>query len=279
MYNSYLNDLNDEDNYQSFLFKIPLEDDCKPNLIIDNEKINNKIENENENGNKELKTECIKTEQSSNQRKEEVILDENKNKEKEEEKEANKKCFLGRKKKDSNEIGKHNKYSEDNIIKKIKSHLLTILLKFINIVINKIYQGNIGHGIYQKQLLKINQNQVVISKNNKQFLNKTLKDIFSDKISTKYSTFSVSHNRELINNLLNEADEEKRIKLNKLFNLTFIDCLKHFRGSEVIEELHGLDSLESVLKKFGDDKEYLDTFKHYCFKFEEVIQNKKNRSK
>ena len=146
-------------------------------------------------------------------------------------------------------------------------------------MINKIYQGNIGHGIFQKQLLKINQNQVVISKNNKQFLNKTLKDIFSDKISTKYSTFSVSHNRELINNLLNEADEEKRIKLNKLFNLTFIDCLKHFRGSEVIEELHGLDYLESVLKKFGDDKEYLDTFKLYCFKFEEVIQNKKNRSK
>ena len=114
MYNSYLNDLNDEDNYQSFLFKIPLEDDYKSNLIIDNEKINNKIENENENGNKELKTECIKTEQSSNQRKEEVILDENKNKEKE----ANKKCLLGRKKKTSNEPGKHNKYSEDNIIKK-----------------------------------------------------------------------------------------------------------------------------------------------------------------
>ena len=75
MYNSYLNDLNDDENYQSFLFKIPLDDDYKPNLIIDNEKINNKIENENGNGNKEIKIECIKTEQSSNQRKEEVILD------------------------------------------------------------------------------------------------------------------------------------------------------------------------------------------------------------
>ena len=277
MYNSYLNDLNDDENYQSFLFKIPLDDDYKPNLIIDNEKINNKIENENGNGNKEIKIECIKTEQSSNQRKEEVILDVKKGKKKENGKEANKKSLLGRKKKGSNETGNHNKYSEDNVIKKIKTHLLTILYKFINDVIKKVYNGNIGHGILQKQLLKINQNQVIVSKNNKQFLNKTLKDIFSEDISTKYSTYSLSHNKELIKNLLNETDEEKRIKLNKLFNLTFIECLRHFRGSEFIEELRGLDSLESVLKKFENDKDYLDEFNGYCFKFEEVIQKKKNR--
>ena len=275
MYNSYLNDLNDDENYQSFLFKIPLDDDYKPNLIIDNEKINNKIENGN--GNKEIKIECIKTEQSSNQRKEEVILDVKKGKKKENGKEANKKSLLGRKKKGSNEIGIHNKYSEDNIIKKIKTLLLTILYNYINDVINKIYNGNIGYGIFQKQLKKINQNQVIVSKNNKQFLNRTLKDIFSDHISTKYSTYSSSHNKELIKNLLNETDEEKRIKLNKLFNLTFIECLRHFRGSEFIEELRGLDSLESVLKKFEDDKDYLDEFNGYCFKFEEVIQKKKNR--
>ena len=277
MYNSYLNDLNDDENYQSFLFKIPLDDDHKPNLIIDNEKINNKIENENGNGNKEIKIECIKTEQSSNQRKEEVILDVKKGKKKENGKEENKKSLLGRKKKGSNETGNHNKYSEDNVIKKIKAHLLTILYKFINDVIKKVYNGNIGHGIFQKQLLKINQNQVIVSKNNKQFLNKTLKDIFSEDISTKYSTHSLSHNKELIKNLLNETDEEKRIKLNKLFNLTFIECLRHFRGSEFIEELRGLDSLESVLKKFENDKVYLDEFNGYCFKFEEVIQKKKNR--
>jgi len=277
MYNSYLNDLNDDENYQSFLFKIPLDDDYKPNLIIDNEKINNKIENENGNGNKEIKIECIKTEQSSNQRKEEVILDVKKGKKKENGKEVNKKSLLGRKKKGSNETGNHNKYSEDNVIKKIKAHLLTILYKFINDVIKKVYNGNIGHGIFQKQLLKINQNQVIVSKNNKQFLNKTLKDIFSEDISTKYSTHSLSHNKELIKNLLNETDEEKRIKLNKLFNLTFIECLRHFRGSEFIEELRGLDSLESVLKKFENDKVYLDEFNGYCFKFEEVIQKKKNR--
>ena len=271
MFNSYLNDLNDDDNFQSLTIKIPFDDDFKPNLIIDNEKINN-IEKEN----KEIKIECIKTEQSSNQRKEEVISEENKDNLKK--KETNKKSLLGRKKKDSNETGKHNKFTPDNIIKKIKGSLLIILLKFINSKINKIYNGNIGHGIFQKQLMKINQNQVIISKNNKQFLNKTLKEIFSDDISTKYSSFSISHNRDLIKNLLNEADEEKRIKLNKLFNLTFIECLKHFRGSIIIEELHGLDSMDTMIKKFEDDKEYLREFKFYCCHFEKIIQNKKNRS-
>ena len=91
MYNSYLNDLNDDENYQSFLLKIPLDDDYKPNLIIDNEKINNKIENGN--GNKEIKIECIKTEQSSNQRKEEVILDAKKEKKKKMEKKQIKKVY------------------------------------------------------------------------------------------------------------------------------------------------------------------------------------------
>ena len=85
-------------------------------------------------------------------------MDENKDNEKEKEKETNKKYFLRRKKKDSNETGKHNKYSEDNIIKKIKGSLLIVLYKFINVMINKIYNANNGHGIFQKQLLKINQN-------------------------------------------------------------------------------------------------------------------------
>lgn len=260
MYNSYLNE--DDYNNQNCLFRIPLDDDFKPNCIIGDEKVNN------ENENKVIKIECVKTEQSSNQ-KEEVILDKDKEKEK--------KCLLGRKKKNSNEKGKHNKFSADNIIKKIKSTLLIILYKYINFEINKIYNGNIGHGIFQKQLMKINQNQIITSKNNKQFLNKTLKEIFSDDISSKYSSFSVSHNRDLIQALLKENDEEKRIKFEKLFNLTFIDCLNHYTGNVVTEELHGLSSLSSTLKKFEDDKEYMEAFKYYCYNFEEVIQKIKNR--
>ena len=220
---------------------------------------------------KPAKIECMETSGSLNQRKMEFpILDENKY--------DAKKCLLGRKKKNSNIKGKHNKYSGDNIIKKIKSNLLKNLAKFINMKICKIYNNNIGYGISQKQLLKMNQGQVVNSKDNKLFMNKTLKEIFSEDISTKYISYSISHNRDLIQELINERDEEKRIKFNKLFNLTFFDCLKHFRGSEHIEELQGLDSLDNILEKFEGDEEYLHSFKYYSFNFEEILKRKRNRN-
>ena len=176
---------------------------------------------------KPVKIECMETFEILNQRKMKLpFSDENKYKQKT--------ILLGRKKKNSNIKGNHNKFSGDNIIKKIKSNLLIRLAKFINIKIRKIYNNNIGYGIFQKQLLKMNQRQIVNSKDNKLFIFKTLKEIFSDDISTKYVSYSITHNKDLIQELINERDEEKRIKFNKLFNLTFFDCLKHFRGNSLI---------------------------------------------
>ena len=68
-----------------------------------------------------------------------------------------KKRFLGRKKKNSNEIGEHSRYSKDNIIRKIKTLLLHYLKIFINSKIYKVYDGNIKEGIFIKQLKIINQ--------------------------------------------------------------------------------------------------------------------------
>ena len=191
--------------------------------------------------------------------------------------EPKEKALLGRKKKNSKIKGKHNKYSGDNIIKKIKSNLLANLAKLINIRIRKIYNNNIGEGITKKQLLKMNQGQVVNTKDNVLFLNKTLKEIFSHDISTKYLSYSISHNRDLIRELINDIDEEKRSKFKKLFNLTFLDCLKHFRGNVYIEELQGLESLDIFLEKFEDDEEYLHLFKYYILNLEEILKRKRNR--
>ena len=156
---------------------------------------------------------------------------------------------LGRKRKNSNKKGIHNKYSEDNIIRKIKSNLLKILLKFINNFIYKEYEGNIGKGIFQKKLLKMNQKQILDSKDNKNFLVKNLGLIFSNDISGKYSSGELEFNKNLIKELLNEYDEKKRKKFTNLFDLTFLDCLLHFRGDKKIELLQGLETLEDICKK------------------------------
>lgn len=179
--------------------------------------------------------------------------------------------LLGRKKKK-----KHSKYSTDNIIRKIKSYFLIYLLNFINKLIDNKYNGNIGQGVLEKQLLKID-NKKFSSKDDKQLLNKTLEIIFSENISGIYQRYNIDHNKVLIMELLKEEDEGKRECFKKLFNLTFIECLKHFRGSEIIEELIGLDSLDNFLNLFEGDKDYQENVKYCINNFEEIIGKKRSQ--
>ena len=121
------------------------------------------------------------------------------------------------------------------------------------------------------------QSQIVNGKNDKKFLKKSLKEIFSDDISSKYTMHPVDHNKNLIENLLNEVDYDKRKIFENLFSLTFIDCLNHFRGSENFDVLQGIEKLDDVCKKFENDDEYLELFKYYIFNFEEIVMNKRTR--
>lgn len=187
--------------------------------------------------------------------------------------------ILGRKRKDSNEVGKHGKDSGDNIIRKIKSCLLNFLLIFINSFIYEKYNGNIGEGKYKKAILKINQQQIINDKNNKIFMKKTLKEIFSNKLSKKFSTFDSEHNKKLIEFLLNESDIEKRKEFQNLFSLTFLDCLNHFSGIKLLSNLKGMKSLNDLCKKFEDDQAYIKSIKYYTFNFEKIIMDKKSRNR
>ena len=64
-----------------------------------------------------------------------------------------------------------------------------------------------------------------------------------------------------------------------IFNLTFVQVLKHFRKEIFIEELNGLTRIDEVCENFdnnkGDKEEYKKYFKYFVGKFEEKI-NKKN---
>ena len=190
--------------------------------------------------------------------------------------------FLGRKKKDSSKENRHDKYAKDNIIRKLKTTLLNYLFIFINSAIKNIYNGNIGHGIFIKQLLNINKEDIYSSKFNQRLLNITLEKIFSGTYSTKYKDlYESSHNSDLIKQLLNEEDEKKRKFFKSLFNLTFIDCLKHLRG-EYIEPLQEFISLDNILEKFKEYEDYKDyekEFKYYIFNFEEIIKGSRTKKK
>ena len=188
--------------------------------------------------------------------------------------------LLGRKRLDESKKGRHNKYIDDNVRRKCKHIILENIKNFINNKIEIIYNGKIGQGINIKKLLILNQDKTANDSVafNKDFLKQTIGTIYSGDITNKYTNFPKDHNKNLIKKLLNEQDEAKRNYFNRLFSLTFFDCLEHFRGSKTIEELGGLTKINEALKEYDDDN-YKKCVSQYINNYEYIINNKKPRNR
>ena len=180
-------------------------------------------------------------------------------------------------------VTKHNKYADDNLRRKCRGILLNIVLEYINEKINAIYEGKIGNGILKKELLPLNQfpkkdNTIEFNKN---LMYKTLKQIFSGDISTKYSYYLLDHNKEIIFRLLNDKDEKKRNYFKKLFNIKFIQCVEQFNGKKNYDELQGFKLFNDIKHKYeyiySNEPEYIDKLEEYLKNFEDIITNKRGR--
>lgn len=197
---------------------------------------------------------------------------------------AKKQCGRKRMREDDDGKGAHNKFSDDNIRRKCKHLVLKHLLEFINKQLKIIYNGKIGNGIFKKKLQIINQSQKFDAtiNFNKSFLDKKLYEIFSQDISRRLTNLPPTYNRILIEQLLNEKDETKKIYFQKLFNLNFLQCLKHFRGEYYIDELWGLKCFnqikDEIKEKYPDDgEEYIQTLEYYLKNYENIIRKKRPR--
>ena len=181
--------------------------------------------------------------------------------------------------KTGNTGGVHNKYSDDNVRRKCKHLVLNSVFKFINDKLSSIYPM-INKGIFTKKLQTINQRQIANAtiEFNKKFLHKKLKDIFSDDISKRYTNFLPDHNKKLINYLVNEEDKEKKEYFTELFNLTFLNCLEHFRGTANYFYLEGLATFEDIKINSEWEDDYSEILSNYLMKYEIIINNKKERS-
>lgn len=185
--------------------------------------------------------------------------------------------MMGRKRKDSPTKGKHNKYSNDNLYRKVKSNLLNILYEFINSKIKEEYKNIPKYNVKKNILRKIEQKQIVNSNIafNQNFLSKTLRKIFSVEISHKYKC-NYNHNENLINYLIDEQNE-KREKFASLFDLTFLDCINHFRGTKYFQELNGMMTYGEFKEKYKDDNDYIKSMDYIVNNYETIIMNKKSR--
>ena len=157
--------------------------------------------------------------------------------------------------------------------------------KFINKKI-KVKYGNIGHGKNKKKLILAKHDQIANSKidYNKEFLYKSLKEIFSVELSGRVKNYDKEHNQILIEKLINEDDMEKREYFKGLFNLTFLECLKYFRGEKnekyvYIEGLKKFNDLvkENKFKKYEDAEDYINYLREFINDYENRLGSRKGR--
>lgn len=173
---------------------------------------------------------------------------------------------------------KENKKSNNRncLIRKTKKIIINTSINYINKIILKVYNGNIGNGLYQKFLRKVNRfennNTKII--HNRELLNKTLKEILSADINGRYTSSPADINREIINKLLKEENEDKRKIFINLFNKTFLDWLMLL--SEPKDELKEI--YEKELEKSTKGKiELLEEIKEFINNYEIEFLNKKPR--
>ena len=187
---------------------------------------------------------------------------------------------------DNNDKKTHNKFSDDNLRKKCKNIVLKSILEFINGKIKEQYNNKIGHGKFKKELKILDQEKKVKSTVSfeKSFLNKTLKEIFSGDISARFYNFPRNYNKLMIESLIKDIDEERRKYFIKLFDITFIDCLRYFREDKEalkIGELTGLKKISAIKEELITEhgNEYFETFIYYLQNFEDIINNKRARKR
>lgn len=189
--------------------------------------------------------------------------------------------LLGRKTKKSGDVGIHNKYSQDNMIRKIKVAIKDALLEHINSRINSIIKNviNLTVTINNKEykvdkLLNIRQNQIkdINVVQNRILLNKQLRYIFSDEIAGRYSNYPKNYNKIIIDKFYEIGIQ----KITCILDLTLLECIKYFRKEKNIINDERYDCLKGLEKKFENlpkelkKQEYED---HYIIDLIELIKN------
>ena len=145
-----------------------------------------------------------------------------------------------------------------------------------------MYGGKIGEGILKKELKIVNhiQKSDASIDFNQDFLKKKLGEIFSESISGRYSNLPSIQNKRIILSLINEKDDNKKKYFTDLFNINFLDCLKHYGGEVYINELGGLNCFENEKEKLKnkypeDGYDYVETLQYYFDNFENILFQQK----
>ena len=189
--------------------------------------------------------------------------------------------------------GNHTRYSDDNIIRKIKTFFGKSLHKFIN--------QNLKNENFKKLEIAINKD---LKKDfNLKLFKMTIKEIYSkSNISDKYRYEEQNKNENLIKEIYSKNEETSVIKI---LNLTYLEAFEIFRrnikenqnispylqkkieGTDILDNKKFEDILslfEKIIKeeeknKNGNIEQYINDVKHLCLNFEKWFENKVGRER
>ena len=190
----------------------------------------------------------------------------------------------GRIKKNTIYVGKHNKFSEDNIIRKIKGKFLEKCRLYIN-------------DLYKKYLLKKNRDpkkeRILLQRLNPkvsrkikrnlnlEWLESKLYQVFSENVSEKCTLYDEDYNERQIKVLFSKDEATEVIKILKK---SVKEMFHYYTNNEEIDGFKTLkDDLEEIKKKMNEEKEeyidrYLNKYRSIAENLEDIFINKSSRT-
>ena len=161
----------------------------------------------------------------------------------------------------------HDKFTPDNLIRKLKANLMDSILNFLN---NNLNDNSI-------MFLKLNKN---LNENLKKDYNlilmkRTIRDIFyNEEISKLYINKKyINNNRKLIEKIEKEKVETKIIEI---LNMTFIEFINEIRDNHLEDFFNKIK--EKEIKNNADNiEQYMYKLKQLFANYEKFFENKKGR--
>lgn len=215
---------------------------------------------------------------------------------------------MGRKKKELKQndksiyLNSHSKFSEDNVIKKIKANIFKSIIKWLNEICQKeikqteeenpsqpqtqtqteiqtqtemqieapISMGNLENLFFEKEseetFLKLDFKGVINNisrKYNIEMMNKTIGEIFSNNINKRYKKKKKEHNAKLIKKILKENKYKNVIGILKLTFKEVLEIFTEKAGDDIKNKIN-----QETLDKFNKIDKFLEIIK------EQEIKNK-----
>ena len=215
-----------------------------------------------------------------------------------------KKEKLGRKKKDEPK-GFHAKDGNDNIIKKIKTSILSCLIEFINNLLNTFINDHNKILLYNKFKKKYHNEKLIkeldydnivnnVKKEiNLEFLKMSLKDFLSQDITSKYKTLPKNTNKMIIGEILKKEKDNEVIKFilkdlslgNWIDVFTYKKELKDFGNlneekiKKIMDKFIRVDKLLEEIFKINNDNNYFTRFFIILYNYERYFFIKRERQK